>query len=154
ERVAAALAQVHLVGYDDRRPAQLSGGQQQRVAIARALALRPQLLLLDESLSALDIQTRHEVQQELREVLSGLALTAVMVTHQYRDALIFADQIIVLDGGRITQQGSHADLLNDPSSSYVAEMVGVNYLAGTVLADGDGTAPGVPVSLGTGEARS
>ena len=69
QRVAQALTQAHLVGYDDRRPRELSGGQQQRVAIARALALRPRLLLLDESLSALDIQTRHQVVRELREIL-------------------------------------------------------------------------------------
>jgi len=153
ERVAEALAQVHLVGYDDRRPAQLSGGQQQRVAIARALALRPKLLLLDESLSALDIQTRHEVQQELREVLSGLDLTAVMVTHQYRDALMFADQIMVLDGGRVTQRGTHPDLLRDPASSYVAEMVGVNYVRAEVVAVDPGPPPRVSATLGEGDRR-
>jgi len=153
ERVAEALAQVHLVGYDDRRPAQLSGGQQQRVAIARALALRPALLLLDESLSALDIQTRHEVQQELREVLSGLDLTAVMVTHQYRDALMFADQIMVLDGGLVTQRGTHPDLLRDPSSAYVAEMVGVNYVRAEVVAVDPGPPPRVSAALGAGDRR-
>ena len=100
QRVGEALEQVHLVGYDDRRPRQLSGGQQQRVAIARALALKPQLLLLDESLSALDIQTRREVEQELRHILSSLQLTTVMVSHQYIDALLFGDQIIVLDHGK------------------------------------------------------
>ena len=131
--VGEALEQVHLVGYDDRRPRQLSGGQQQRVAIARALALKPQLLLLDESLSALDIQTRREVEQELRQILSSLQLTTVMVSHQYIDALLFGDQIIVLDHGKVIQQGSHLDLLMHPHSEYIAEMVGVNLLKGQVV---------------------
>jgi len=133
QRVGEALEQVHLVGYDDRHPRQLSGGQQQRVAIARALALKPQLLLLDESLSALDIQTRREVEQELRQILSRLQLTTVMVSHQYIDALLFGDQIIVLDQGKVIQQGSHLDLLLHPQSPYIAEMVGVNLLKGQVV---------------------
>jgi molybdate transport system ATP-binding protein len=138
ERVAEVLEQVHLVGYDDRRPAQLSGGQQQRVAIARALALRPRLLMLDESLAALDIQTRRDVQHELRQLLGGVDLTAVMVSHQYTEALLFADEIIVLDEGRILQQGHHLDLLQHPESDYVAEMVGVNRLPGRLLSsDGE-----------------
>ena len=132
QRVGEALEQVHLVGYDDRRPAQLSGGQQQRVAIARALAMKPQLLLLDESLSALDIQTRREVEQELRQILSRLQLTTVMVSHQYIDALLFGHQIIVLDQGHVIQQGNHLDLLLHPHSSYIAEMVGVNLFKGRV----------------------
>jgi molybdate transport system ATP-binding protein len=134
QRVGEALEQVHLVGYDDRRPRQLSGGQQQRVAIARALALKPQLLLLDESLSALDIQTRREVEQELRQILSSLQLTTVMVSHQYIDALLFGHQIIVLDRGKVIQQGSHLDLLLHPHSEYIAEMVGVNLFKGQVVA--------------------
>jgi len=134
QRVGEALEQVHLVGYDDRRPAQLSGGQQQRVAIARALAMKPQLLLLDESLAALDIQTRREVEQELRQILSKLQLTTVMVSHQYIDALLFGHQIIVLDHGKVIQQGSHLDLLLHPHSEYIAEMVGVNLFKGQVVA--------------------
>jgi molybdate transport system ATP-binding protein len=132
QRVGEALEQVHLVGYDDRHPKELSGGQQQRVAIARALALSPQLLLLDESLSALDIQTRHEVARELREILLRLKLTTVMVSHQYSDALNFADHIIVLEQGRVIQAGVHLDLLRHPHSAYIAEMVGVNRFTGTL----------------------
>lgn len=132
-RVAQALAQAHLVGYDDRRPRELSGGQQQRVAIARALALRPRLLLLDESLSALDIQTRRQVVRELRDILSELQLTTVMVSHQYSDALNLAHHIMVLEGGRVIQEGNHLDLLRHPKSSYIAEMTGVNRLTGTIV---------------------
>jgi molybdate transport system ATP-binding protein len=132
-RVSEALEQVHLTGFDQRRPAQLSGGQQQRVAIARALALQPQLLLLDEPLSALDVQTRREVRQELRHILSTAGITTVMVTHQYLEALLFGYQILVLEQGRIIQQGSQRDLLQYPRSSYVAELVGMNFFRGRVV---------------------
>src|SRR6266480_2799403 len=133
QRVGEALEQVHLAGYDQRRPAQLSGGQQQRVAIARALALQPQLLLLDEPLAALDVQTRREVRQELRNLLSGTGITTVMVTHQYLEALLFGYHILVLEQGRVIQQGSHRDLLQYPRSSYVAELVGMNFFRGRVV---------------------
>ncbi len=97
QRVGEALEQVRLAGFDQRRPAQLSGGQQQRVAIARALALQPRLLLLDEPLAALDVQTRREVRQELRQILSSTGITTVMVTHQYLEALLFGHHILVLE---------------------------------------------------------
>jgi molybdate transport system ATP-binding protein len=150
-RVAEALEEVHLVGYDDRHPAQLSGGQQQRVAIARALAMQPQLLLLDESLSALDIQTRREVEQELRQILSRLRLTTVMVSHQYIDALLFGHQIIVLDQGHIIQQGNHLDLLLHPHSSYIAEMVGVNLFKGRVVSTDASGIHTITLSTSNGE---
>jgi len=133
ERVGEALEQVHLSGYDQRTPAQLSGGQQQRVAIARALALHPQLLLLDEPLSALDVQTQREVRQELRNLLSNAGITTVMVTHQYLEALLFGYHILVLEQGHVIQQGSHRDLLQYPRSSYVAELVGMNFFRGRVI---------------------
>jgi molybdate transport system ATP-binding protein len=133
QRVGEALEQVHLAGYDQRRPAQLSGGQQQRVAIARALALRPQLLLLDEPLAALDVQTRREVRQELRNLLSSAGITTVMVTHQYLEALLFGYHILVLEQGHVIQQGSHGDLLQYPRSSYIAELVGMNFFRGRVI---------------------
>jgi molybdate transport system ATP-binding protein len=131
-RVADALQLVHLPGLDQRRPAQLSGGQQQRVAIARALALQPQLLLLDEPLSALDVQTRREVRQELRRILAKVDLTTILVTHNYLDALFFGDQILVLDHGTIVQQGDQRALREYPRSSYVAELVGVNFFRGRI----------------------
>lgn len=132
QRVGEALERVHLVGYDTRRPAQISGGQQQRVAIARALALQPQLLLLDEPLAALDVQTRREVRQELQQLLAELHITTLLVTHQYLEALLFGHSILVLDGGRIIQQGEQRDLLEYPRSSYVAELVGVNFFRGRI----------------------
>ncbi|MDQ2884849.1 MAG: ABC transporter ATP-binding protein [Chloroflexota bacterium] len=133
QRVGEALERVHLVGLDQRRPAQLSGGQQQRVAIARALALQPKLLLLDEPLSALDVQTRREVRQELRSILADVNITTILVTHQYLEALVFGHQILVLDHGKLVQQGEQRDLLAYPRSSYVAELVGVNFFRGTIV---------------------
>src|SRR5579859_3426045 len=132
QRVGEALERVHLLGFDQRLPTQLSGGQQQRVAIARALALRPQLLLLDEPLAALDVQTRREIRQELRHILSETAITTVMVTHQYLEALLFGEHILVLDHGRVIQQGGQRDLSQYPRSSYVAELVGVNFFQGHI----------------------
>src|SRR2546429_2369646 len=133
QRVGEALEQVRLVGYDQRRSTQLSGGQQQRVAIARALALKPQLLLLDEPLAALDVQTRREVRQELRQILSHAGITTVMVTHQHLEGLLFGQRILVLDQGSVIQEGSQQNLLQYPRSSYVAELVGMNFFRGQIL---------------------
>src|SRR6266480_5514917 len=133
QRVDEALEQVHLAAYDQRRPAQLSGGQQQRVAIARALALHPQLLLLDEPLAALDVQTRREVRQELRNLLSRAGITTIMVTHQYLEALLFGHHILVLDHGRVIQQGGQYELRDTPRSAYVAELVGINFFRGRIV---------------------
>jgi len=133
QRVGEALEMVHLPGLEQRRPAQLSGGQQQRVAIARALALQPQLLLLDEPLSALDVQTRREVRQELRRILAEVDVTTVMVTHTYLEALLFGQHILVLEHGHVLQQGVQRDLLEQPRSSYVAELIGVNFFHGRIV---------------------
>jgi molybdate transport system ATP-binding protein len=133
QRVGAVLEQVRLPGLDRRLPSQLSGGQQQRVAIARTLVLQPQLLLLDEPLSALDVQTRREVRQELRYILGETGITTVMVTHQYLDALLFGHQILVLDRGKVIQQGGQHDLRDAPRSTYVAELVGTNFFCGRIV---------------------
>ncbi len=133
QRVGAALEQVHLPGLEQRRPAQLSGGQQQRVAIARALALQPHVLLLDEPLSALDVQTRREVRQELRHILVEVETTTLLVTHTYLEALLFGQHILVLDGGHVLQQGGQRELLEHPRSSYVAELIGVNFFRGRIV---------------------
>ncbi|HEY4034043.1 MAG TPA: ABC transporter ATP-binding protein [Ktedonobacteraceae bacterium] len=133
QRVGAVLEQVRLVGLEQRRPAQLSGGQQQRVAIARALVLQPQLLLLDEPLAALDVQTRREVRQELRRILEETGITTIMVTHQYLEALLFGHQILVLDHGSMIQQGGQHELRATPRSAYVAELVGTNFFRGRIV---------------------
>jgi molybdate transport system ATP-binding protein len=132
QRVHESLEQVHLSNLEQRKPSQLSGGQQQRVALARALALQPRLLLLDEPMAALDVQTRREVRQELRQILHEANIVTIFVTHQYLEALLFGQQIIVLDQGQVIQQGSQRDLLEYPRSSYIAELVGMNFFQGKI----------------------
>jgi molybdate transport system ATP-binding protein len=122
-----------LVGIPDlaaRMPRALSGGQQQRAALARALALSPRLLLLDEPLSSLDLQTRRVVRVELRGLLKRLPCITVYVTHSPVEALVFGDQVVVLDGGRVAQAGSREQLLRYPRSPFVAELVGTNLFIG------------------------
>lgn len=106
-----------------RMPRQLSGGQQQRSALARALVLRPRVLLLDEPLSALDLPTRRAVRTELHNLLRKLPCVTVYVTHSPAEALAFGDQLVVLDGGRVAQRGSRDDVLRDPRSPLVAELM-------------------------------
>jgi molybdate transport system ATP-binding protein len=112
------------------RPGKLSGGQRQRVALARALVLAPRVLLLDEPLAALDVQIRVAIRQELRAALAELAIPTLLVTHDYADALVFRERIVILADGTVQQQGTHADLLAHPRSRFVADFTGVNYLEG------------------------
>jgi molybdate transport system ATP-binding protein len=137
-RTAAILERFGLSALADRRPTQLSGGQQQRVALARALALDPSVLLLDEPLSALDVQTRDSVRAELKRLLSGLSCITVFVTHAPMEALHFGDRIAVLEGGRIAQVGDRMTLLREPRSRYIATLLGLNLLPGTVTGRGAG----------------
>jgi molybdate transport system ATP-binding protein len=134
--VAEALGLVGIPELARRMPHQLSGGQQQRAALARALVLNPGLLLLDEPLSSLDLQTRREVRVELRSLLQRLPCVTVYVTHSPVEALVFGDQVVVLDGGRVAQAGTRDDLLRHPRSRFVAELVGTNLLIGRAVAAG------------------
>jgi molybdate transport system ATP-binding protein len=130
-RIASAwLERVGLADRGGDRPRQLSGGQAQRVALARALATDPTLLLLDEPLSALDATTRVDTRRDLRRHLHDHPGVRVVVTHDPLDAAALADRIAVLEGGRIVQEGTLGDLTARPRSSYVADLVGVNLLAG------------------------
>ncbi len=138
-RVEGVLSRFGLHELAARRPHQLSGGQQQRVALARALVLEPRLLLLDEPLSALDLQTRRAVRGNLRRTLAALPCATIYVTHNPVEAIVFGDRIAVLEAGRITQNGVPDDLLRHPRSLYVAEFMGVNLLQGSVdVAEGSG----------------
>ena len=119
----------------DRRPGQLSGGQAQRIAVARALAAEPALLLLDEPLSALDVRTRGEVQAALLEQLRDFAGPCVIVTHDPVEAILLADRVVVVESGRVVQQGTPAEVTRRPATPYVASLVGVNLLAGTASSD-------------------
>ena len=129
-RVHDALALVGIPELAARMPGQLSGGQQQRAAVARALVLDPRLLLLDEPLSSLDLQTPRALRVELRALLNRLSCVTVYVTHSPVEALVLGDRLVVLDGGRVAQAGSRDDLLRSPRSPFVAELVGTNLFVG------------------------
>ena len=115
----------------DRKPAELSGGQARRVAIVRALAARPALLLLDEPLSALDVRAVLELRTFLRRHLADVGVPTVLVTHDALDAMVLADGLVVLDHGRVEQQGSPAEVATRPRSPHVAALVGLNLARGT-----------------------
>jgi len=124
ERVRAALDMVQLSHLASRLPRQLSGGQQQRVALARALVFRPSLLLLDEPLSALDKNLRADMQIELKTLHEQLGLTFIYVTHDQGEALSMSDEVAILQGGRLVQHGTPADLYDRPASRFIAGFLG------------------------------
>jgi molybdate transport system ATP-binding protein len=130
-QAAAWLERVGLADHAGARPRALSGGQAQRVALARALATEPRVLLLDEPLAALDARTRQHMRAELRHHLATFPGARLLVTHDPVDALVLADRLVVLEAGRVTQQGTTADVARHPRSRYVAELVGMNLLQGT-----------------------
>jgi len=140
-RVEDMLALVKLEGLGHRRPDQLSGGQRQRVALARSLAKRPQILLLDEPMAALDRKLREETQFELMDLQARLGLTFVIVTHDQEEAMTVAHRIAVMDRGRIVQVATPAEIYERPRSRWVAEFIGdVNLIEGTVVEAGAGEA--------------
>ncbi len=126
------IERVGLTEYTNQRPSSLSGGQAQRAALARALATNPRLLLLDEPLAALDAGTRSSVRRDLRRHLATFDGMRVLVTHDPVDAYALADRVAILDAGRVVQVGSLADVTAHPRSRYVADLVGVNLVTGTV----------------------
>jgi len=131
ERVDKLLALVGLESAGNKFPAQLSGGQQQRVALARALALSPDLLLLDEPLSALDAQVRVMLRAEIRALTQRLGMTTIMVTHDQEEALTMADRILIMNQGKLVQNGSPSDIYEAPASPFVASFIGsMNFLRG------------------------
>jgi molybdate transport system ATP-binding protein len=124
------LERLELTGFADRKPAQLSGGQAQRVALARALAADPGLLLLDEPLAALDVRTRGQVRGELAGHLAGFAGPTLVVTHDPLEALVLTDRLLVIEGGRVVQDGPPAEVAGRPATEYVAGLVGLNLYPG------------------------
>jgi molybdate transport system ATP-binding protein len=148
-RIAAAsadrwLQRLGLTEFADRKPKQLSGGQAQRVALARALAAEPGLLLLDEPLAALDARTRQEVRGELRRHLVDFEGPTLFVTHDPLEAMVMTDRLLVIEDGRIVQEGSPASVARRPATQYVARLVGLNLYAGrrngtSVALDAGGT---------------
>ena len=137
ERIALVLSTVRLERMSDRYPAELSGGQQQRVALARALVVEPEILLLDEPLSNLDANLRDEMRFEIRRLHDQTGITMVYVTHDQAEAMVTADRIAVMNGGRVEQVGSPHDVYERPSTEFVAAFIGrTNTLDGTVVGPG------------------
>jgi putrescine transport system ATP-binding protein len=135
-RVEEMLRLVQLGPYARRKPHQLSGGQQQRVALARSLAKRPQLLLLDEPLGALDRKLREATQIELTNIIRQVGVTCVMVTHDQEEAMTMASRIAVMSEGRFLQVGHPADVYETPATRFVADFIGnVNLMDGVIEAD-------------------
>ena len=137
------LDQVGVAELADRKPSQVSGGQAQRVAVARALAADPRLLLLDEPMAALDVAVTPALRQTLRSVLAERSV--ILVTHDALDALLLADTVIVLDRGRIVEQGPAAEVLTRPRSAFAARIAGLNILHGTWHGDRVQTVDGATI---------
>ena len=136
DRVTEMLEIVSLKGFENRRVTSLSGGQQQRVAIARALVNRPQVLLLDEPLGALDLRLRKDMQNELKTIQQRMGITFIYVTHDQEEALTMSDTIVVMNKGKIQQIGRPEDIYNEPKNAFVADFIGEsNILNGTMVRD-------------------
>jgi molybdate transport system ATP-binding protein len=138
ERAVELLDRFGVARLADARPARLSGGERQRVALARALASSPRLLLLDEPLSALDASTRAEAGRSLAALISDAGVPTVLVTHDFADAALFADEVAVIDRGRLIQRGTPAALSARPASAFVADFTGASVLFGTAVAGESG----------------
>jgi sulfate transport system ATP-binding protein len=134
KRVMELLELVHLENFADRLPSQLSGGQRQRMALARALAVQPEVLLLDEPFGALDAQVRKELRDWLRKLHDEVNVTTIFVTHDQEEALEVADEIVVINNGRIEQVGSPTDLYDHPANDFVMSFLGpVTHLDGKLI---------------------
>ncbi|MBW4022690.1 MAG: ABC transporter ATP-binding protein [Proteobacteria bacterium] len=154
ERVEAVLRLVRMTGLGHRRPANLSGGQQQRVALARALVIKPQLLLLDEPLSALDRKVRQEVREELKRIQAETGVTTVMVTHDQEEALFLADRVLVLEAGAVRQAGAPAEIYRNPADAFVAGFLGAINRLDAVVEEGGRIRVGKQTMTPAGELAS
>jgi molybdate transport system ATP-binding protein len=151
QRARTLLDDVGVGELAGRKPSQLSGGQQQRVALARALAPQPGLLLLDEPLAALDIDATPAMRTLLRRMIRDGKQTALMVTHDALDALVLADRVVVLDRGRIAEEGPAREVLARPRSAFSARIAGLDLIPGTATGAGLRTADGVEITGGSVE---
>jgi spermidine/putrescine transport system ATP-binding protein len=133
-RIGEILAMMKLNGLEKRYPSQLSGGQQQRVALARSLVKRPQVLLLDEPLGALDLKLRKAMQLELKQMQQQVGITFIYVTHDQEEALTMSDRLAVMDRGKVLQVGTPREIYEEPNSRFVADFIGeTNFLTGQVI---------------------
>ncbi len=134
KRSVEILSLVKLTGLERRYPAALSGGQQQRVALARALVIRPAVMLLDEPLAALDAKLRAQLRTELREILASVRTTTIIVTHDQEEAMSLADRVVVMNEGRIEQEGTPKEVYSRPRTKFVAEFIGrLNWIPGAFV---------------------
>ena len=134
-RVYEALELVALRGFEKRSVSQLSGGQQQRIAIARAIVNRPQVLLLDEPLGALDLKLRKDMQRELKQIQQQVGITFIYVTHDQEEALTMSDTVVVMNNGQIQQIGSPVDIYNEPTNAFVADFIGESNIINAVMVE-------------------
>jgi putative spermidine/putrescine transport system ATP-binding protein/spermidine/putrescine transport system ATP-binding protein len=149
EKVTRALEMVRLPGVEDRMPSQLSGGQQQRIAMARAIVIEPDVLLMDEPLSALDENLREAMRREVDNLQQMLGVTTIFVTHDQREALSMSDKILVMKDGRKQQEGDPESVYNEPANHFVADFLGhSNFITGEVVAVDDGH---ISVRIETGD---
>ncbi|MSR18292.1 MAG: ABC transporter ATP-binding protein [Phycisphaerales bacterium] len=147
-RVGEALEMVRMSAYAQRKPVELSGGQQQRVALARAIVFRPKVLLLDEPLSNLDAKLRLQMRSEIKRICNSVGLTTVYVTHDQDEALSMADQMVVMDQGRIVQQGTPRDLYERPRTRFIADFLGETNLVEGVVTSVEGIGAVLQTSAG------
>jgi putative spermidine/putrescine transport system ATP-binding protein/spermidine/putrescine transport system ATP-binding protein len=142
-KVKKALEMVRLPGVEGRMPSQLSGGQQQRIAMARAIVIEPDVLLMDEPLSALDENLREEMRREIDNLQQMLGVTTIFVTHDQREALSMSDKIVVMNDGLLQQEGSPEEVYNYPRNHFVSDFLGHSNFFGGVVSGADGQAVGV-----------
>ncbi len=147
-KVEAALEQVGLTGYGERYERELSGGQKQRVALARVLVIEPEILLLDEPLSALDKKMREEMKFWIKNIQKSVGITTIYVTHDQSEALTMSDRIAVMNEGRVLQIGTPVEIYEAPGSRFIAEFIGEsNLLSGRMNGDGQVEIGGISVPL-------
>ena len=148
-KVTRALEMVRLPGVENRMPSQLSGGQQQRIALARAIVIEPDVLLMDEPLSALDENLREDMRREIDNLQRKLGITTIFVTHDQREALCMSHKILVMKAGRKQQEGGPESVYNEPANHFVADFLGhSNFISGEVLEEAENL---ITVRVETGE---
>lgn len=149
QKVDAALAEVGMTGFEDRYERELSGGQKQRVALARVLVIEPEILLLDEPLSALDKKMREEMKFWIKNIQRSVGITTIYVTHDQSEALTMSDRIAVMDQGRVLQIGTPVEIYEQPASRFIAEFIGESNLLNGIVIAVDGAVCSIRIGTAT-----